>query len=211
MSDTKARLGKFHSERANIVKPAHQPNIDSTNCNISTDNMFFLRYALRGEMRLCFCFKILIKCIQLDAFYQYLEAEAQAHFTAQGIPQKEHIVGADITVGGINIGLVGWLDDIGPFGVEFAEPRFRITHCRLKNLRWIGAEKQHLSVSIDDSTAPPLRAIMFHCADTPLGQTLKQQGVEGVFQLVGRVQKDSYRGGDAVQFMIEDIAVQPAF
>ena len=52
---------------------------------------------------------------------------------------------------------------------------------------------------------------MFHCADTPLGQTLKQQGVEGVFQLVGRVQKDSYRGGDAVQFMIEDIAVQPAF
>ena len=148
---------------------------------------------------------------KLDAFYQYLETEAQAHFTAQGIPQKEHIVGADITVGGINIGLVGWLDDIGPFGVEFAEPRFRITHCRLKNLRWIGAEKQHLSVSIDDSTAPPLRAIMFHCADTPLGQTLKQQGVEGVFQLVGRVQKDSYRGGDAVQFMIEDIAVQPAF
>ena len=146
---------------------------------------------------------------KLDAFATFLEQLSSKQFKEQGVPNKEYSIGADITIGGCNIGLVGWLDRIGPFGVSFAEPRFRITHCRLKNLRWIGAEKQHLSVSLDDSTAPAMRAVMFNCADSEVGRAIKQSA-DGTFQILGRVQKDSYRGGDAVQFMIEDIALQQA-
>jgi len=146
---------------------------------------------------------------KLGIFAEFLENHALQHFKMQGVPNKEFVIGADVTVGGCNKGLLDWLERISPFGVGFAEPRFRITHCRLKNLRWIGAEQQHLSVSLDDSTAQPLRAVMFNCADSALGRNIKNSA-EGVFQILGRVQKDSYRGGDAIQFMIEDIAVQPA-
>jgi len=75
-------------------------------------------------------------------------------------------------------------------------------------MRWIGGEKQHLSLSLDDGTAPPLRAVMFNCADTPLGQILKNAHSGDVFQLIGKLQEDSYRNNGTVQMIIDDIALQ---
>ena len=103
--------------------------------------------------------------------------------------------------------ITDWLEKVGPFGVGHPEPRFIITHCQLKNLRWVGAEKQHLSVQLDDKTARPLSAICFSAATTPLGRALAATPDPGPVSVLGRVRVDSFRGGGAVQLHIEDIAI----
>ena len=80
-----------------------------------------------------------------------------------------------------------------------------ITHCRLKHLRWMGKDKAHFSVRLDDGTAVPL-PVAFSVAGTALGHYLAASPDPGPVQVLGRVQKDTYRGGGAVQFLIEDIA-----
>ena len=70
----------------------------------------------------------------------------------------------------------------------------------------MGKDKAHLSVQLDDGTAAPVRAVAFSVAGTQLGQYLAASPDPGPVQVLGRVQKDTYRGGGAVQFLIEDIA-----
>ena len=73
----------------------------------------------------------------------------------------------------------------------------------------MGAEKQHLSVSLDDGTAPQLRAVAFNLAGTQLGQALQDNPDPGLVMVLGKVRLDSFRGGKNIQFMIEDIALNP--
>ena len=142
---------------------------------------------------------------KIDAFEDFVVSRARQLFA--GVPQRIFSYTHSLSVAGCTAALVDGLAAAGPFGAGHTEPRFVITHCRLKNLRWIGKDKTHLSVQLDDGTAAPLRAVAFSVAGTPLGQSLAATPDPGPVQVLGRVQKDTYRGGDAVQFLIEDIAL----
>lgn len=144
---------------------------------------------------------------KLEEFQKFIEKHACKAFS-ENQPVKRFQVATSISVGGCTLELVNWLKKLGPFGAGFEEPLFRITHCYLKNIRWIGAENQHLSLSLDDGTGSPLRAVMFNCAETPLGQALKVDKSDKVYQLIGKIQEDSYRNNGTVQMIIEDIAYQ---
>ena len=141
---------------------------------------------------------------QIAAFEAFVVGRARQVFS--GVPQRIFSYTHAVSVAGCASGLVEGLEAVGPFGAGHAEPRFVITHCRLKNLRWMGKDKSHLSVQLDDGTAAPLRAVAFSVAGTQLGQYLAATPDPGPVQVLGRVQKDTFRGGDAVQFLIEDIA-----
>ena len=141
---------------------------------------------------------------QLAAFEDFLVSRASQAFS--GVPQRVFSVTHSLSVAGCTVQLVDALEAVSPFGAGHAEPRFVITHCRLKNLRWIGADKAHMSVQLDDGTARPLRAVAFQVAGTKLGQFLAATPDPGPVQVLGRIQKDNFRGGDAVQMLIEDIA-----
>ncbi|EHI48993.1 single-stranded-DNA-specific exonuclease RecJ [SAR116 cluster alpha proteobacterium HIMB100] len=144
---------------------------------------------------------------QIDAFEAFVVGRARQLFS--GVPQRVFSYTHSVSVAGCISGLVDGLEAVGPFGAGHAEPRFVLTHCRLKALRWIGKDKAHLSVQLDDGTAAPLRAVAFSVAGTALGQYLAATPDPGPVQVLGRVQKDSFRGGNAVQFLIEDIALSP--
>ena len=141
---------------------------------------------------------------QLLHFETFLVDRAQVVFS--GVPQRIFNYCHSLSVAGCNSLLVKGLDAVGPFGAGHAEPRFVITHCRLKNLRWMGKDKAHLSLQLDDGTEKPLRAVSFGLAGTKLGQFLAATPDPGPVQVLGRLQKDNWRGGGAVQFLIEDIA-----
>ena len=143
----------------------------------------------------------------LSAFEDFLIQRAGDIFA--GPPQKSFLACQSVSVAGLDFSFTQWLEKIGPFGSGFAEPRFYITHCRLTRPHWMGAEKQHLSVSLDDGTAPPLRAVAFNLAGTPLGQALQDNPDPGPVMVLGTVRPDSFRGGKNIQFMIEDIALNP--
>ena len=142
--------------------------------------------------------------MQLADFEMFLVDRAQA--VLSGVPQRIFNYSLSLSVAGCSSALVDGLDTVGPFGAGHPEPRFVITHCRLKNLRWMGKEKEHLSVQLDDGTDEPLRAVSFGVAGTKLGQFLTVTPDPGPVQVLGRLQRDNWRGGGAVQFLIEDIA-----
>ena len=141
---------------------------------------------------------------QLPDFEMFLINRAQAVFS--GVPERIFSYSCSLSVAGCSSAVVEGLDAVGPFGAGHSEPRFVITHCRLKNLRWMGKEKAHLSVQLDDGTDKPLRAVSFGVAGTKLGQFLTATPDPGPVQVLGRLQRDNWRGGEAVQFLIEDIA-----
>jgi single-stranded-DNA-specific exonuclease len=143
----------------------------------------------------------------IPAFEDFLLQRAGDVFA--GPPRKAFLACQPVSVAGLDFSFTQWLEKIGPFGSGFAEPRFYVTHCRLTRHHWMGAEKQHLSVSLDDGTAPPLRAVAFNLAGTPLGKALQDNPDPGPVMVLGTLRPDSFRGGKNIQFMIEDIALNP--
>ena len=144
------------------------------------------------------------KLPELEAF---MLARANSIFAEP--PRKTFLAAHNVSVAGLDFAFSEWLEKIGPFGSGFAEPRFYITHCRLTRHHWMGAEKQHLSVSLDDGTAPALRAVAFNLAGTDLGKAIQDNPDPGPVMVLGTLRADTYRGGKNVQFIIEDIALNP--
>jgi single-stranded-DNA-specific exonuclease len=143
---------------------------------------------------------------KLLAFTNFITQRARAAF-GDAPPVRSFVASHTLSVAGCTSEITDWLEKVGPFGAGHPEPRFIITHCQLKNLRWVGSEKQHLSVQLDDKTARPLPAICFSAATTPLGRALVANPDPGPVSVLGRVRVDSFRGGGAVQLHIEDIAI----
>jgi single-stranded-DNA-specific exonuclease len=64
----------------------------------------------------------------------------------------------------------------------------------------------HIRCTLADALGPArLKAIAFRCADTPLGQFLATARGRAI-HVAGHLRRDDYRGGDAVQFIIDDAA-----
>ena len=55
------------------------------------------------------------------------------------------------------------------------------------------------------STAARLQAIAFRAAETPLGQFLAETRGAAI-HIAGHLRRDSWRGGEAVQLLIDDAA-----
>ena len=103
--------------------------------------------------------------------------------------------------------MLDWLDIFAPFGPSFSEPRMLLQHIMLKNGRWIGAEKQHYSCELSDGTGAKIRAICFGLREKLLDAT-SLEGSEGqAFHIAAKLKADDYRGGDAVQIIIDDLVL----
>ena len=101
-----------------------------------------------------------VRADKLAAFEDFILARAGDVF-CRATAKKSCLACHSVSVAGLDYDFTQWLEKIGPFGSGFAEPRFYITHCQLKNHHWMGAEKQHLSVSL-------MMALLRPCARSPL-------------------------------------------
>jgi len=108
-----------------------------------------------------------------------------------------------LSVAGASSGLSETLARVGPFGMANPEPRFVITSARLSYVSVVG--KNHLKCSLTDGSGVRLEAIAFRCADTPMGQTLRDHGGAS-FHFAGRVQRKTWRGRTTTQLLIDDAA-----
>ena len=94
---------------------------------------------------------------------------------------------------------------MGPFGSGNAEPRFVLPDCRVKSARLVGGDRAHLSCRLDDGSGM-INAIAFQAGGTALGTAL-EAAVDGRYlHILGRVKRDRFRGGNAMQIEIEDVA-----
>lgn len=137
---------------------------------------------------------------QLEGFRDFMEQH-----TKDAVEELEEarVLELDgiLTPGAANFDLMQTIDALGPFGADAPEPLFGIPNVRLTNARRVG--ENHLSFEVLGDDGGKLRAIAFRQADTEFGKTAFAGG--GV-HLAGKLKRDEWRGGKAVQLEVSDAA-----
>ena len=91
----------------------------------------------------------------------------------------------------------------GPFGNGFPEPRFMISNARIKYADVKGGK--HIACALTDEIGNTARAIAFRAIDTPLADILLNGPKSGPLHIAGKIKPDDWRGGNAAQFIIDDV------
>src|SRR5712671_183008 len=101
-------------------------------------------------------------------------------------------------------GLIDHLDALAPFGAANPEPRFAFPGLVVAHVEPVGTG--HLRCTLGDPLGTAcLKAIAFRVAETPLGAFVAAARGRRI-HVAGHLRRDDYRGGDAVQLVIDDAA-----
>jgi len=117
----------------------------------------------------------------------------------------ELAIDAAITPGTASGGLVAQLDGLAPFGSANPEPRFAFPAVRAGYVEPVGTGHLRLRVVDALGSGPSLNAIAFRAADTPVGKLLTEAKGRAI-HIAGHLRRDTWRGGDAVQLVVDDAA-----
>jgi len=113
-------------------------------------------------------------------------------------------IDAALALGAARMELIGHIERLAPFGAGNPEPRFALLGVRVAHADVVASD--HLRCTLADPLdANRLRAIAFRAAGTPLGQFLAETR-GATIHVAGHLRRDSWRGGDAVQLLIDDAA-----
>ena len=145
---------------------------------------------------------------QIDALQAFL-AERMAQDLAGQAPQMVREVSAVLSCAGVQPEIADWLERLGPFGNGNPEPRFVLPDCRVKFAKPVGSDGAHISCRLDDGGGTVLNAIAFQAGGAPLGQLLLAAADGRYVHVLGRIRRDDFRGGRAMQIEIEDAATPP--
>ncbi len=139
----------------------------------------------------------------LEDFRQFISDRLEADTAATPDPQQVKIDGI-IGLPAISRELADKLDQAGPFGNGYPEPRMMIKDVRIR-FADVKAGK-HVACTLSDNMGNTARAIAFRCVGEQLGDTLLSNTTVSL-HLVGKVKPDEWRGGSAAQLIIEDAAL----
>ncbi|HEX3953456.1 MAG TPA: single-stranded-DNA-specific exonuclease RecJ [Stellaceae bacterium] len=139
----------------------------------------------------------------LDALREFL-AERLGDGLVQEAPVPELAIDGALSAGGAVAGLIDHLEALAPFGAANPEPRFAFPALGVAHVEPVGSG--HIRCTLTDTLGPGrLKAIAFRVADGPLGQFLA--GSRGrAIHVAGHLRRDTWRGGDATQLIIDDAA-----
>ncbi|MGD1935398.1 MAG: single-stranded-DNA-specific exonuclease RecJ [Candidatus Phaeomarinobacter sp.] len=135
----------------------------------------------------------LTRFLESDLSLTVSEAQASVGLTLDGA----------ISCGGATASLVDMIAQAGPYGSGNPEPRIAVSDARIAFADVVGSG--HVRVTLKGSSGKNLKAVAFRSADQPLGQALLAGGDERI-HAAGRLKRDTWRGGDAVELHIEDAA-----
>jgi single-stranded-DNA-specific exonuclease len=133
-------------------------------------------------------------------------AERFAAEIGDEIPLPVHNVTGLLSTAGVQPELSDWLEKLGPYGSGNPEPRFALPDCLIKNARAIGADGAHVSCRLDDGSGTTIGAIAFQAGGSALGEALLKARDGQRLHVLGRIRRDHFRGGRAMQVEIEDVA-----
>jgi single-stranded-DNA-specific exonuclease len=140
---------------------------------------------------------------KLDALREFLVERLGDGIVSERLVPELAIDGA-LSVAGAQGGVIEHIAALAPFGAANPEPRFAFPGVQVAFVEPIGTN--HVRCTLADPIGPSrLKAIAFRAAETPLGEFLL--GARGrAIHVAGYLRRDDYRGGDAVQLVIDDAA-----
>jgi single-stranded-DNA-specific exonuclease len=128
-------------------------------------------------------------------------------------PVPELAIDGALSAAGAVAGLIDHLDALAPFGSANPEPRFAFPGVQVAHVEPVGGA--HLKCTLADPVGfgrcnegggpARLKGIAFRVAETPLGQFLAAARGRAI-HVAGHLRRDAYRGGYAVQLIIDDAA-----
>jgi single-stranded-DNA-specific exonuclease len=140
---------------------------------------------------------------KLDALREFL-IERLGNGLDQLSLVPELIVDGALSAAAAQSELIGHIDRLAPFGAANSEPRFVFPALRVLHTEMVGGA--HLRCSLADPfDGARLAAIAFQVAETPLGRFLAETRGTAI-HIAGHLRRDTWRGGDAVQLVIDDAA-----
>jgi single-stranded-DNA-specific exonuclease len=106
---------------------------------------------------------------------------------------------------GVAAGLCDSLDQAGPYGVGWPQPRVAAGEARLIKVGVVGnGHVRGLACGADGGS---FKWIAFRAADTPMGAALLAMPGERRLWLAGTVHRDTWNGGNAAELHLEDAAL----
>jgi single-stranded-DNA-specific exonuclease len=140
---------------------------------------------------------------KLDALREFLVERLGDGLDQQSLV-PELIVDGALSAAAAQSELIGHIDRLAPFGAANPEPRFVFPALRVLHAEMVGGA--HLRCSFADSfDGARLPAIAFQVGETPLGHFLAET-LGAAIHIAGHLRRDTWRGGDAVQLVIDDAA-----
>jgi single-stranded-DNA-specific exonuclease len=104
---------------------------------------------------------------------------------------------------GLNAGLVDVLEAGGPYGQGWSAPRIAAGPFRIVDARIVG--ENHLRLMLAGADGARLKAMAWRQGDSEFGARLLGAGPRAI-HVAGRVKRDDWTGGDAVEFELDDAA-----
>lgn len=139
---------------------------------------------------------------RIDALRAFL-AERVAADLDGGPLVAELSVDAALAPGGATADLVRAVSKVGPFGTGNSEPRFVISGARVVSSGVVG--ETHVRCTLAGPDGGRVNAIAFRAMTGALGPGLLKAGALPL-HVAGHLRLDDFRGGDAVQLIIDDAA-----
>ena len=144
-----------------------------------------------------------VAAAQLDAFRNFLCDRVARDLTGQPGTATLSIDAALAPAGAVGE-LVRTIGRIGPFGSGNAEPRFAFPAVRVVGAGVVG--EAHVRCTLTGGDGSRVKAIAFRALEGALGPALLKAGGTPV-HLAGHLRADDFRGGDAVQLIVDDLAM----
>jgi single-stranded-DNA-specific exonuclease len=139
----------------------------------------------------------------LDALRDFL-AERLGDGLDRELLVPELAIDGALSIGAAQYELMDHIAKLAPFGAANPEPRFVFAAVRVAHTELVGTG--HLRCTLADTLdTARLPAIAFRVGGTPLGQFLAQTRGAAI-HVAGHLRRDGWRGGDAVQLVIDDAA-----
>src|SRR5438874_2770904 len=140
---------------------------------------------------------------KLDQLREFLVERLGDGFASERLVPELAIHGA-LSVAATQSGVLDHVAALAPFGAANPEPRFAFSGVQVAFVEPVGTG--HLRCTLADPIGSArLKAIAFRVAETPLGEFLAASRGRAI-HVAGHLRRDDYRGGDAVQLMIDDAA-----
>lgn len=138
-----------------------------------------------------------------EAFQLFMNKRATQEF-GESRPTLKRNISAPLGAGEVNLGLLDWLERLGPYGAGFPEPLFLLSHAKLGGVRSMGSDGIHRAMRLSDQTGS-IRAVAFNVGGTPLAELIESAKDGRPMDILGKISKNTYQGKVSAQFIIKDI------